>query len=157
MNLLPRLVICTVAAVTATIMTRPATAEGAQTDQPLLTGQQLDRASGEQVYRHICQACHMPDAGGATGAASYPALVGNPNVASAQYMATVILYGRGNMPSFMTRTDLFGFEAMTHVNLGDAEIAAVVNFVRSHFGNHYSDELTAADVTALHAAADVSR
>jgi mono/diheme cytochrome c family protein len=33
--------------------------------------------------------------------------------------------------------------------LSEAQIAAVINYVRSHFGNHYKDEITAAEVKAL--------
>ncbi len=117
----------------------------------MLSPQQLSHASGEQIFRHICQGCHMPDAQGASGAGSYPALAGDPRLASARYMAAVVLNGRRNMPSFMTRTDLTGFAAMMHVSLGDADIAAVVNYVRSHFGNAYRDKITAAEVAALHA------
>ena len=29
------------------------------------------------------------------------------------------------------------------------DIAAVINYVRSHFGNNYTDKITAADVHAL--------
>ena len=31
----------------------------------------------------------------------------------------------------------------------DAQIAAVVNYVRTHFGNDYSDAVTASDVKAM--------
>ncbi|MDB5445373.1 MAG: cytochrome c class, partial [Phenylobacterium sp.] len=36
--------------------------------------------TGEQVYRVVCQACHMADAKGATGAATIPALAANPRL-----------------------------------------------------------------------------
>ena len=35
------------------------------------------------------------------------------------------------------------------VTLNDAQIAAVINYVRTHFGNHYTDSMTAAEVAAL--------
>lgn len=120
----------------------------------MLSPPRLAHADGEQIFQHVCQGCHMPDARGATGAGTYPALAGNPHLASARFMAAVVLHGRRNMPSFMTRTDLSGFEALMHVNLSDAAIASVVNYVRSHFGNHYMDKITAADVAALHASAN---
>ena len=88
---------------------------------------------------------------GAIGAGNYPALAKDPNLASAQYMAAVVLNGRHDMPSFVVRHDLHGFEAMVRVGLEDAQIAEVVNYVRGHFGNHYADTLSAADVAALHA------
>ena len=55
---------------------------------------------GAQVYTQLCQACHMADGGGATGAGTYPSFRGNPNIASATFMAAVVLHGRRNMPSF---------------------------------------------------------
>jgi len=157
MNPPSRLAVFLAVAAMAVVAVKPTWAGTDEADQLLLNRQQLGQASGEQLYRHICQACHMPDGAGAEGAASYPALAKNPRVASAQYVASIVLHGRGNMPSFMARTDLHGFQAQTHVTLGDAEIAAVVNFVRSHFGNSYADELTAADVAALHVTAEESR
>jgi len=119
---------------------------------PILDAGQLAQASGQQIFEHICQACHMPDARGATGAGQFPALAQDPRLASADYMVVTLLLGRRNMPSFRPRPDLHGFEALTHTTLSDAEIARVVNYVRSHFGNHYRDTVSAADVAALHAA-----
>ena len=108
------------------------------------------KRSGEDIYLHICQACHMPDGKGAQGAGTYPALAGNPRLESAQYTATTVFFGRRNMPHFGPQPGLGAFEEFVVVHLDDAEIAAVVNYVRSHFDNHYTDELTAADVAALH-------
>jgi mono/diheme cytochrome c family protein len=121
-------------------------------DETVLPPAALARADGEPIFRHICQGCHMPDAHGASGAGSYPALAGDPRLASARYAAAIILHGRRNMPAFGPRPDLQGFDAMMHVDLSDAQIAAVVNFIRSHFGNRYADGLSAADVAALHLA-----
>ena len=92
----------------------------------------------------------MPDGKGAQGAGTYPALAGNPKLESAQYTATTVFFGRRNMPHFGAQPGLGAFEEFVVVHLDDAEIAAVVNYVRSHFGNQYTDELTAADVAALH-------
>ncbi len=131
---------------TAAIPTQAQTSES-----PVLSGDQLAHASGEQIFQHICQGCHMPDARGATGAGTYPALANNAHLASARFMASVMLNGRRDMPSFVVRHDLHGFEAMVRVGLDDAQIADVANYVRSHFGNHYTDKLSAQDVAALHA------
>lgn len=115
----------------------------------LLDAGQLQQASGEQIYHHICQSCHMADARGAVGAGQFPALAGNPRLASADFMIATVLAGRRDMPSFRPRPDLGGFEAVTHTTLSDAEIARVVNYVRSHFGNHFTDTVSEADVTTL--------
>lgn len=117
---------------------------------PVLGDKAPAKASGEEIYQHVCQACHMPDGRGAQGAGNYPALAENPKLASASYTATTVLLGRRNMPHFAPQNDLSGLEAFVVMHLDDAQVAAVVNYVRSHFGNHYTDELTAADVAALH-------
>jgi len=120
------------------------------TGESVLRPEALAKASGEEIYRHVCQACHMPDARGAQGAGAYPALAENPHLASAQFTATTVYFGRNNMPHFGPQPEMTGFEAFIVMHLDDAEIARVVNYVRSHFGNHYTDELTEADVAALH-------
>jgi mono/diheme cytochrome c family protein len=110
----------------------------------------LKNASGEEIYRRVCQGCHMPDGRGAQGGGTYPALAENPHLASAQFTATTVALGRRNMPHFAPQPGLGGFEAFVTLHLDDAQIAAVVNYVRSHFGNRYTDELTEADIKALH-------
>lgn len=109
----------------------------------------LGTRDGEQIYSQICQGCHMPGGRGAIGAGYYPAFAKNPRLASANYMAATILNGRRNMPSFIHRQhDEFFFPATW---LNDTQIANVINYIRSHFGNHFSDAISAAEVAALHA------
>jgi mono/diheme cytochrome c family protein len=93
----------------------------------------------------------MPDGKGAEGAGRYPAFAGNPKLASAAYMAVTVLYGRHDMPSFMIneREDEEA-KFMRSAELSDDQVAQVVNYIRTHFGNRYTDALTAADVAALH-------
>jgi mono/diheme cytochrome c family protein len=92
--------------------------------------------TGEQVYRLVCQACHMADAKGGTGAGAIPALANNPRLSVAAYPITMVVKGRGAMPWF---TD----------TLSPAQIAAVVGYVRTNFGNRYTAPVTAADVARL--------
>jgi mono/diheme cytochrome c family protein len=91
---------------------------------------------GAFLYSAICQGCHMADAKGATGGATFPALAENPRLASRLYPALMVVRGRGGMPPLAA-------------DLDDEQIAAVVNYLRSHYGNHYTDPLTAAEVKAL--------
>jgi len=92
---------------------------------------------GAALYRAICAGCHMPEGQGAVGAGSYPALAGNPRLASAAYPVVTVLRGRKGMPGF-------GFA------LDDAQVAAVTNFVRAGLpGNRHADAVTAADVKSL--------
>jgi mono/diheme cytochrome c family protein len=104
-------------------------------------------ATGEGIYRGICQGCHMPDARGASGAGRYPALAGDPALASADFVAITLLQGRRNMPAFRAGPDADLFFAPPPLN--DEQIAAVVNYVRSHFGNHFKGTISAPRVKAL--------
>jgi mono/diheme cytochrome c family protein len=108
-------------------------------------------ADGAQVFQRICQGCHMPDAKGAVGAGKYPALASNPNLKSSTFMAITILGGRGNMPAFGAKHGA-GAMFFSPPALGYEQIAAVINYVRTHFGNHYADPISAAQVEALDSA-----
>ena len=77
----------------------------------------------------------MPDGRGATGAGTYPALAGNPNLAAAGYPLHVVLNGLRGMPPI-------GYM------MSDDQAAAVINYVRTHFGNDYQDAVTAEEVKA---------
>jgi mono/diheme cytochrome c family protein len=89
--------------------------------------------TGEELFANVCQGCHMPDAAGATGAGSYPSLVANKNLATSGYAVHLVVNGRRGMPSF---GDM----------MSDGQVAAVVNYLRTHFGNSYQDVVTAKDV-----------
>jgi mono/diheme cytochrome c family protein len=91
--------------------------------------------TGEDLFRNICQGCHMPDAKGAIGAGTYPALASNPRLSAAVYPITVVLHGQRAMPTFGE-------------SLNDEQVANVINYVRTHFGNHYKDQVTPAAVKA---------
>jgi mono/diheme cytochrome c family protein len=91
---------------------------------------------GEAIYRGVCQGCHMADAKGASGAGSYPALANNPRLAAPAYVVALVMNGHKGMPPFRG-------------HFTDQQIADVVNYVRSHFGNRFKGEVKAADVKAL--------
>jgi mono/diheme cytochrome c family protein len=116
-----------------------AIAQDAAHDRPehiLSTGFKFTEQSGEALYANVCQACHMPDGNGATGAGSFPALAGDTKLAAGGYPITVVVNGLHGMPP-------------VGAMMSDDQVAAVVNYVRSHFGNHYGDAVTADDVKAL--------
>jgi mono/diheme cytochrome c family protein len=116
-------------------------------DSGILNAARLDTTDGQQIYEVICQGCHMSVAQGAVGAGHFPALAKDATLASRQYMAITLLMGRRNMPAFGARHAIgFGGPPAT---LTEEQIAAVVNYVRSHFGNRYADLITAAEVRAL--------
>ena len=70
---------------------------------------------------------------GAVGAGRYPALAKNENLRTAGYPLDVVLHGYKSMPPFAKL-------------MSDEQVAAVVNYVRTHFGNEYADAVTADDV-----------
>ncbi len=92
---------------------------------------------GEALYRSSCQSCHMAEGQGAkTGAGMYPALAKNPNLQSPEYTATVLLNGLRGMPPFI--------RMMT-----DEQMAAVTNYVITHFGNKSPKLITPDEVKAM--------
>ncbi len=115
-------------------------------------GGAIDASTGEAVYQHVCQGCHMPGGTGAVGAAAIPALAGNKKLASSGYPVYVILNGLGGMPWF--NGDLKNPEGAGV--LSDQQVALVVNFIRTHFGNAYSDPVSAADVAAVRGPAPIT-
>ena len=103
--------------------------------QAQFMGGHFDEQGGAAIFHGVCQACHMPDAKGATGAGRYPALAGDSNLVVAAYPIAVVVNGNRNMPAFG--------RFMT-----DVQIADVINYVRTHFGNRYADAVTPAAVNA---------
>lgn len=119
------------------VLARPASAE----DPPIAAaefshGDKFGEQTGAALYANVCQACHMADGKGAGGAGRYPALAANEKLAAAGYPLTLVLHGQGAMPPVG--------RMMT-----DAQVADVVNYVRTHFGNNYADAVTPADVAGL--------
>ena len=92
--------------------------------------------TGELMYRNVCAGCHMPDAKGTQGAGFYPALAKNEKLAAGDYPVLVLMKGLNGMPAVG--------QMMT-----DQQVADVVNYVRTHFGNKYKDAVTPADVQPL--------
>ena len=103
--------------------------------------------TGEQIYNHICTGCHMAGGQGAVGAGFYPKLAGDPKLASWEYAAITVLNGRNGMPPFGLPKEA---AAQTRaIQLSDAQVADVVNYVRTHFDNKYKSHVTEKQVQAL--------
>jgi mono/diheme cytochrome c family protein len=95
------------------------------------------QTDGRLIYQRICQGCHMADGRGAShGPAAYPPLAANPRFAAKAYPAAVIVNGVAAMPAFGTM-------------LSDEQVAAVVNYLRASFDNHFADSLTPGEVRML--------
>ncbi len=69
-------------------------------------------------------------------------------------MALTVVNGRNGMPPFGYPGGRAAHSGPAH--LSDAQIADVVNYVRSHFGNRYKAEVTVEEIQALpHPAAEL--
>lgn len=80
--------------------------------------------TGESLYLDNCSACHQADGAGVKGA--FPALAGDPFVqGDRDALAGVLLKGRGGMPTFKD-------------DLNDADLATILTYVRSSWGNKAS-------------------
>ena len=99
------------------------------------TGFTFGEHGGEELYANVCQACHMPDGKGAAGAATYPSLAADKKLEVSAYPLTIVVNGRRAMPPLGQL-------------MSDDQVAAVVNYVRTHFGND-QDAVTAEDVKAV--------
>lgn len=119
-----------IAASTASAQTR------SDADGVFSSSNQFGEQTGEALYMNVCAGCHMAEGQGAQGAGFYPALASNPKLVAKGYPVYVIMKGMNGMPAIG--------EMMT-----DEQVAAVVNYVRTHFGNAYSDQVLPAEVAQL--------
>ncbi len=86
-----------------------------------LTAGAAAAATGEQLYNDNCAACHQKAGQGIPGA--FPALKGDKIVlGDKKILAFVVLTGRGGMPAFKD-------------SLSDGELATIMTYVRSAWGN----------------------
>ena len=102
----------------------------------LSTGYRFIETTGEDLFASACQGCHMPTGNGAVGAGTYPALAKDGNLEAKGYPVTVVVRGQRGMPP-------------VGALMSDDQVATVVNYVRTHFGNQYGDAVTAEDVKAV--------
>jgi mono/diheme cytochrome c family protein len=107
--------------------------DNATTRPTFSSGYRFVEMTGEELFANVCQGCHMPDAAGAAGAGAYPSLIANRNLTTSSYAVHLVVNGRRGMPPFG--------DMMT-----DGQVAAVVNYLRTHFGNSYADTVTAREV-----------
>jgi mono/diheme cytochrome c family protein len=103
---------------------------------PMTAGGKYISRDGKEIFHTVCANCHMQDAKGAEGAGVYPALASNPKLGSAAYPIMVVVHGQKGMPGF-------------GANLDDEQVAAVVAYIRTSFGNRYRDPVKAEEVKAM--------
>jgi mono/diheme cytochrome c family protein len=113
----------------------PVLADEAPTKSAAMSrGWEFTEQGGADLFSNVCAACHQPDARGAVGAAAYPPLAADTKLASTDFMLTVLLGGLRGMPPVGSM-------------MSDGQVADVINYVRTHFGNNYAGAISAADVS----------
>lgn len=95
----------------------------------------LTQKTGQGIYEAVCISCHMAEGAGAEGAGKYPALANNEMLAYPEYPIYITLHGQGGMPPLGSI-------------LNDEQVAAVVNYIRTNFGNDYDDPVATAEMVA---------
>ncbi len=111
-------------------------AQSSGSEPTLSAGFSFSENSGEELFASVCQGCHMSDGKGATGAGTYPSLAANRKLEAVGYAVDVVVNGQRGMPGFGTM-------------MSDDQVAAVVNYLRTHFGNAYRDAATPEDVRVV--------
>jgi len=95
-------------------------------------------ADGKSLFNDNCSACHQVTGKGVKGA--FPALAGSPLVqGDPKLLTTTVLNGRAGMPAFKD-------------DLNDADLSAILTYVRSSWGNKAS-AVKPADVAKARVAA----
>ncbi|MEW7847495.1 cytochrome c [Massilia aurea] len=98
-------------------------------------------ADGKTLYAKNCAACHQANGRGIAGA--FPALVASPiAIGPLDEVAEVLLKGRGGMPDFSGSLD-------------DADIAAVLTYARTSWGNK-APPIAGAEIEARRTALQVA-
>jgi mono/diheme cytochrome c family protein len=120
----------------ASCMAQAQSAAPSVSEPALSTGFGFMEKSGEQLFASVCRGCHMSDGKGATGAGTYPSLAGDRNLEASGYPIHVVVNGQRGMPPFGSM-------------MSNDQVAAVVNYLRTHFDNGYRDGVTADDVKAV--------
>lgn len=102
-------------------------------------------AAGQKVYSTNCSSCHQANGKGQPGV--FPPLAGNPVVTGDASKVIHIVKNGLNGKISVNGTTYNGQMPPWKGTLSDSDIAAVVTYVRSSWGNHAS-AVTASQVTA---------
>jgi len=102
---------------------------------PWQTAARAEGSSGATIYATKCASCHKADG---KGTGPFPALAGAADVTAKNpsAMIGVLLHGKGLMPGYKS-------------SLSDTDVAAVLTYIRSSWGNK-APAVSAAQVAAVH-------
>ena len=128
---------CAIALIASAAVSAPVLADEASSKSAAMSrGWEFTEQGGADLFGNVCAACHQPDAKGAVGAAAYPALAADKKLASTDFILGELFGGLRGMPAVGRM-------------MSDQQVADVVNYVRTHFGNSYPGAVSAAQVSAV--------
>ncbi|WP_430810289.1 MULTISPECIES: c-type cytochrome [unclassified Carboxylicivirga] len=116
-----------------------------QASNPVETPITLDEHPGKQAYLRHCMACHQRNANGLPG--MYPPLANNKMVSGdPSPLIDIVLNGMSG--EIEVNGQKYNGVMASYRNLSDQEIADILNYLRTGFGNEGA-EIVASDVKAL--------
>lgn len=98
---------------------------------------------GESVYKAYCATCHQANGKGVSG--MYPPLTANVYVENKDSIIHVVL--NGMQGKIEVDGEIYNNFMAPHSHLSDEELAGVISYVRSSFGNDL-DPVTAEEVAS---------
>lgn len=105
-----------------------------------------DSALGAKTYSQVCQACHQANGQGIPSA--FPPLDGSEWVENKNQVAAIVL--KGLQGEIEVKGQKFAGVMPPHdQQLSDEQIQAVVNYVRTSWGNSFDDEISLEEVKKL--------
>ncbi|MBI9060967.1 MAG: cytochrome c [Marinilabiliaceae bacterium] len=116
-----------------------------ESNKSLKTVELIDKHPGEIMYKRHCLACHQRDASGIPG--MYPPLANN-KVISGDKVELIGIVLNGMSGEIEVNGEVYNGIMASYRNLPDKEIADVLNYLRSGFGNS-ADSVTPEDVKGL--------
>jgi mono/diheme cytochrome c family protein len=117
----------------ALLLTAAMTGAAACSQQtPPTSSAQPAASTGERIYNGSCAACHQANGQGIPGV--YPSLAGSPVVAG-DPVALAAWVIKGQRPANMAAAGRYPTKMLPFGWLKDQDAAALLTFVRSHFGN----------------------
>lgn len=119
-----------------------ATAGGAATTE----GPEAVLALGKTKYEQVCITCHMADGNGTPGV--FPSLVGSEWVTTAEANVPISIVLHGLQGPITVKGETYEQVMQPWGMIPDADIAAILTYVRSSWGNNAS-AVTAEQVKAI--------
>ncbi|WP_330960893.1 c-type cytochrome [Photobacterium sp. 53610] len=104
-------------------------------------------ADGKTLFNEQCSSCHQVNGAGQPG--TFPPLAGNPDLMLAPHFPVFVVLN-GLQGKITVEGKTYNAQMPSFAHLSDAEVAAVINYIREAWGN---DALRPADMSPLDDAA----